>query len=215
MITLIEENSTRREIILHLKKAGSMSIDDLSKVVDITPMGIRQHLLSLEKRGIVRYTVQKRGIGRPGFLYMLTEKADDLFPKSYDKLALTILRDIKKHHGDKEIDEIFGWRRASIFKAKHDRLTGCADMEELLDRMKKQLEDDGYLVELSRNNGHFHLKQYNCPIHKIASEFRDACEHELRMYQELFGEGVTREHAISEGAHSCHYIIPNTSQQSQ
>jgi predicted ArsR family transcriptional regulator len=207
----MSENSTRKNIILLLKKNRGMSIDELSKVIDITPMGIRQHLLTLEKKGFVSYKTKKCGIGRPGFVYTLTDTANELFPKTYDNLALGILRDIRKHEGHEKIEQIFSWRRERLFKMKKDALSGKENLDETLHGLKKILETEGHFVELSKNSGHYHLIQFHCPIGKVAHEFKDACSHELQLYRDLIGKDVRREHSVSEGAHSCIYIIPTSS----
>jgi predicted ArsR family transcriptional regulator len=209
MNILVNDNSTRKNIILQLKKNGGMSIEELSKVIDITPMGIRQHLLALEKRGIVHYIARKRGIGRPGFIYMLTEAANDLFPTSYDRFCLGVLRDIRMREGDEKIAKIFGWRRDRLYKAKKEFLAGKESLEDVMAALKQALEEEGHFVEVTRNNGHYQLKQYHCPIHKIAVEFREACAHELMLYRELVGKDVLREQSVSEGAASCLYLIPS------
>lgn len=205
----VDENSTRNSIILLLKKNGGMSIDELSKRIDITPMGIRQHLLALEKRDLVTYTVRKRGIGRPGFIYELTDMANELFPKSYDEFALGILRDITRYEGPEKIDQIFSWRRNRMLQLRKDVLSGGEGIEDTLKHFKQLLEADGHLVDLSRNNGHYELKQYHCPISKVAREFGNLCKHELQLYRELIGnDSVIREQSVSEGAPACLYIIP-------
>ncbi len=206
----IDENSTRKNIILLLKKNGGMSIEDLSKVIDITPMGIRQHLLALEKKGIVNYVPRKRGIGRPGFIYMLTDSANYLFPDSYDSFAVGLLKDIKKHEGTEKVDKIFSWRRERLLKMNKEALAGIENLEDALHAFKNVLESNGHLVEISRNNGHYHLRQYHCPIHKISSEFKDACKHELLLYRDLISKNIMREQTISDGAQSCLYVIPRS-----
>jgi predicted ArsR family transcriptional regulator len=204
----IDENSTRNTIILLLKKNGGMSIEDLSKVIEITPMGIRQHLLALEKKGIVTYISRRRGIGRPGFIYMLTDSANDLFPNAYDTFAVNLLRDIKAHEGDEKIDKIFNWRRERLVNSRKEALAGKAGIESTLNALKEILEADGHLVEISKNSAHYRLKQYHCPINRVAAEFRDACKYELQMYQDLIHRNITREQSVSEGAQSCVYLIP-------
>jgi predicted ArsR family transcriptional regulator len=207
----MHENSTRKNIILLLKKNRGMTIDELSKIIDITPMGIRQHLLTLEKKGFVTYKIKKHGIGRPGFVYTLTDVANELFPKTYDHLALGILRDIKKHEGHEKIERIFGWRRERPFKIKKDALAGNDNLDETLHSLKNMLELEGHFIELSKNPGHYHLTQFHCPIGKVAHEFKDACSHELQLYRDLIGKDVKREHSVCEGAHSCLYVIPTSS----
>ncbi|MDA8432129.1 MAG: winged helix-turn-helix transcriptional regulator [Nitrospiraceae bacterium] len=208
MDIFIDENSTRKNIILLLKKNGGMSIEDLSKVIEITPMGIRQHLLALEKKGIVSYVSRRRGIGRPGFIYMLTDAANDLFPKAYDKFAVDLLRDIREHEGDEKIDKIFNWRRERLVNSRKEALAGKAGIEATLNALKDMLEADGHLVEISKNSAHYHLKQFHCPINKVAREFHDACKYELQMYRELIHRNISREQSVAEGAQSCVYLIP-------
>lgn len=203
-----EENSTRRNIINLLKKNSGMSIDDLCKEIKITPMGVRQHLLALEKKGVVTYLPKRKGIGRPGFIYMLTEAANNYFPSTYNELALGMLRDIKAHDGQGKVDTIFAWRRERLLKATKEALSGRSGIDDILEGLRSFLEANGHFVDLNRVNGNYHLKQYHCPIRSISVEFKVACAEELKMYKELLGKNVTRKHTISEGAPCCLYIIP-------
>ena len=205
---MLDENSTRNSIIHLLKKSGGLTIEELSKSINITPMGIRQHLLSLEKKGVVTYIAKKHGIGRPGFFYMLTDSADALFPKSYDKFAIEILKDIKANDGSEKLDTIFRRRKDKQLNFIKDALAGMETLDNTLNGLKNLLESEGHFVELTRSNGNYHLKQYNCPVNKIAAEFRDICKYELQLYRELFGERVTREQNIAEGSPACFYKIP-------
>lgn len=208
MKTCMDDNQTRNNIILLLRKSGGMSIEELSKKINITPMGIRQHLLSLENRGIVSYVTKKHGIGRPGFIYKLTDTADELFPKSYDSFAIGILKDIEKHEGREKIEKIFKWRRERLFNLRKGNLPAKANMDEVMDGLKNMLESEGYMVELSRENGSYHLMQYNCPINKIALEFSSACTQELQLYRDLIRKDISRTQSLSDGSPSCLYVIP-------
>jgi len=209
MNPVFDENPTRQSIITLLKKSGGMSIEELSKKISITPMGIRQHLLSLEKKGIVTYIAKKHGIGRPGFIYMLTDAADDLFPKAYDMLALDVLRDMKKYDGQEKVNKIFNWRKDRMVKQKREALSGLSGIEDTLQGLKNMMESEGHLVELDKENGTYRLKTYNCPINKIAGEFNEACVQELQMYRELLNRNVTMEQCIGQGSPSCIFSIPS------
>ena len=208
MEILADENSTRNNIIFLLKKNGGMSIEELGKIVDITPMGIRQHLIALEKKGYVTYTSKKRGIGRPGFVYRLTEAANDLFAKSYDTLAIQMLGDVRKHDGSAKVDKIFGWRRESLYASIKRALDGKELLHDILRTLQRVLEAEGHLVEIGKHDGHYSLRQFHCPISKVASEFEEVCEHELQLYRDLINKNITRERTIAEGATACIYIIP-------
>ncbi len=211
MWNIISENPTREKIIMLLKKTGPMSIEDLSKELNITSMGIRQHLLSLERKGIIDYITKRSGIGRPAFLYKLTDKADYLFPKAYHDFIIQVFKDIEKNQSREMIENIFKWRKNRILKETKEALSEKKTLDEKIEFFKEILESKGYLAEIENVNNHYTLKQFNCPIYKLASEYNDACKYELQMYRELFSKEIIREKCLAEGDISCTYIIPKTS----
>ena len=208
MWSVLNENPTREKIILLLKKRGPLAIDELSRKLSITSMGIRQHLLSLERRGLIEYITKRQGIGRPAFLYKLTKKADNLFPKEYDKFIVNLFRDIEKNDGHEKIEEILKWRKNRIIKETKEALADKKSMYDKLHGLKDILESDGYLAELSESGAYFTLKLFNCPIFKLASEFNEVCRSDLQMMKELIGKELSREECIINGNPSCTYKVP-------
>lgn len=205
----VDENPTRQNIITLLKINGGMTIEDLSKKISITPMGIRQHLLSLEKKGLVSYTAKKHGIGRPGFVYVLTEAADDLFPKTYDKFALDILKEVKRNDGQEKINKIFAWQRDKLLKQKRGALSGLSGLDEIMHGLKNLLVSEGFLADLEKVGDTYILKTYNCPIKKVATEFNEICLEELQLLRELLHRNVSMDQCIGQGSPSCTFSVPN------
>jgi predicted ArsR family transcriptional regulator len=212
MDTGLIDNPTRKKILLALKKNGNMSVDDLSDEVKITPMGVRQHLLILERKGAVEYITRKHGVGRPGFLYRLTETADNLFPKSYQAFAMDILTELEHLDGRGKIEDIFRRRKERIASEMTRLLSGKKTLSERLHALSDLLERDGFIVELEENSANFKLKQFNCPISKVALRFREACTYDLHLFREIIGEGVSREQCLSDGDQACVYVIPKYDQ---
>lgn len=205
----LTENPTRKKIIMLLKKNREMTVEDLSKEIKITAMGVRQHLLILERNGIVEYVTRKQGVGRPGFLYKLTEYAENLFPKNYQELAEFILTDISEREGRERIMDIFRRRKEKLF---NERIRFLSEKTELRDRvtaLAELLDKEGNMVELDENERYFKIKQYNCPIHKVAMRFKEACINDRDLIKELTGSnGVIHQERISDGAQACIYLIP-------
>ena len=208
MLTYINENPTREKIIFLLKKNGPLSIEDLSKELHITSMGIRQHLLSLERKGYINYVTKRQGIGRPAFLYRLTEKAQNLFPSVYDEFILDTFKDIENNEGKQKIEELFKWRKNRLLKDLKESLPEKKTLPDTLSAITNLLDTKGYLSELQDTNNHYSLKVFNCPIYRLASEYREACRFDLLMFKELIGKEVSREECIIDGNTSCIYTIP-------
>ena len=201
------DNATREKILLTLKKKGSMSVEGLSKEVNITPMGVRQHLLVMERNGIVEYVVEKHGVGRPGFRYRLTDKADNLFPKSYQEFAMGILMDLESTDGRDRIDRLFSRRRERIMAGMDSLLSSASGLSDRLHVVADRMQKEGGIVELEENANSFRLKQFNCPISKIAVRFSEACDHDLQLLREITGRNVTRQQCLSNGGQACIYVV--------
>jgi len=69
----INTDDTRTNIINLLKINDKMTINEVSTQLDMSSMGVRQHLNSLEREGLVEYYRQKSSRGRPKYIYTLKE----------------------------------------------------------------------------------------------------------------------------------------------
>lgn len=207
----LNENPTREKILLLLKRKGAQSIDNLSKELSITSMGIRQHLLSLERKGLIEYVTKRQGIGRPAFLYKLSDKADDLFPKTYDGFLLNTLKDMEKHDSRDRVAEVFRWQKNRSFKDIKEAIAGKKSLQDRITGFRDLLEASGHITELSSSGSHYTLKLFNCPIYRIALEYKEACQFDMLLFKDLFGKDVVREECIADGGLSCTYSIPKNS----
>ncbi len=208
MISVMHENPTRKKIIYLLKKNGPLSIESLSSELLITSMGIRQHLLSLERKGYITYVAKRKGIGRPAFLYQLTEKAQNLFPTAYDIFLVETFKDIEGNEGSGKIEELFKWHKNRFLNLFKEALSTKKTLRDRLSGISDILNARGYLAEIADSDDHFSLVIFNCPIYRLSREFREACRFDLQMFQELIGQEVSREKCMNDGDISCSYRIP-------
>ena len=208
MLKHVNENPTREKIIFLLKKNGPLSIEDLSNELGITSMGIRQHLLSLERKGYIDYVTKRHGIGRPAFLYRLTEKAQNLFPAAYDEFLIETFKDIEHLEGKQRIEELFKWHKNRFLRDLRDSVPERKNLWERLTMLADILDAKGYLAEVQDANNHFSLRIFNCPIYRLSAEFGDACRYDLLMFRELIGKDISRETCIVDGDTACIYRIP-------
>ncbi|GAB4388345.1 MAG: hypothetical protein Kow0025_07040 [Thermodesulfovibrionales bacterium] len=204
----LEQSSTKQKILMLLKKNESMTVADLSRQMGITPMAVRQHLMALEKKNFIRYDVKKYGIGRPVFLYSLTDKADSMFPKGYAKFITEVLEAVEKTEGKKKLDKIFKARNERLLAEAEGYLSGCKTFGDRVHKLSERLEKGGYMVDLSEDGDKFVLRQFNCPLSGIPAKFGQTCGYELELYRDLLGQGVTMEQCQRDGAPSCTYFIP-------
>jgi len=122
-----------------------------------------------------------------------------------------MFKDIEKNEGREKVESIFKWRKNRLLKDIKDILSDKKTFREKVFGFKDFLESNSYFVDLSETNGHYTLSQFNCPIYRLASEYREACRYELQMYRDIFGKEVNREGCIADGNPSCIYNIPKNS----
>ncbi|MCX7793761.1 MAG: winged helix-turn-helix transcriptional regulator [Thermodesulfovibrionales bacterium] len=204
------ENSTVWKLLLLLKKNGEMSIEEMSNALNITPIGIRQHILSLERNGFVSYRMRKKGVGRPGYIYSLTNKAEELFPNNYKNFILEVFKEIEDDGGREHIDRLFKKRKDRLFKHFSSILGNVKNFKTRLSLFLDSLKEQGYILETQERLHDVDLIQFNCPISAVSSHYREVCKYELELYRDLFGTGVDRLQCVSEGGRYCSYRIPKT-----
>jgi predicted ArsR family transcriptional regulator len=200
--------STRREILMTLKKRGGMTADELSEVLGITAMGVRRHLMTLERDGLVQYKPVQRGVGRPSYIYSLTDLADDLFIKNYDQFANELLTILKMIDGDEKVEELFA-RRMERLEASFAPHLANKDLPEQVAELSRIQNEKGYLTEWEQlDDGTFVFVEHNCAIAKIAQTCNFACDYELQLLNNLLdADQIVREDHIASGDISCRYRI--------
>jgi predicted ArsR family transcriptional regulator len=202
-----EQGETREQILALLRRHGNMTAAELSDSLGIGAVGVRQHLALLDRDGLVQTTGVRRGVGRPSHLYALTANAEALFPKRYDRMAMDALAFVEARGGPEAIDQLFAERRRLLTTQYAPRLIGKNRVEQVTE-LAAILTEQGYMCECEQlPNGELVLIEHNCPVDCVARDYRQACEHELKLYEDILGIPLVREELISEGGSCCRYRI--------
>jgi predicted ArsR family transcriptional regulator len=202
-----EQGETRQQILELLRRNGQMTAAELSETLGIGAVGVRQHLALLDRDGLVRTAGVRRGVGRPSHLYALTSDAEALFPRRYDRLVMDALAFVESQGGPEAIDQLFTARRRQLGEQYRPRLAEKSRPEQVAE-LAAILTEQGYMCEYEQlPDGSFVLVEHNCPVDCVARDYHQACEHELKLYQEVLGVSLEREETISEGGQCCRYRI--------
>jgi predicted ArsR family transcriptional regulator len=198
---------TRRQILIALKHNGGMTADELARQLDISAVAVRRHLTNLERDRLVEHEQVKRAVGRPGFLYRLSEPATLLFPSSYHHLAAQVLKAVKGMFGDEAVDLIFEQRRVEMEHLYGARMNGHS-LRERLARFTELRTEEGYMATWEeRDDGSFILHQHHCPIIWVAEHCGPACMEEVTMVSDLLDAEVVRHSHQAAGDTTCSYEI--------
>jgi DeoR family suf operon transcriptional repressor len=204
-----QQQDTRYRILYLLKVIGPQTVKELAAPLAISSMGIRQHLVFLEGAGWIHHHQKQRGLGRPKFVYTLTEKGDEQhFPRAYAPQMVGLLRAVQELDGADGLDRIFEQHTEQLVTEYRDRISS-EDLEERVKGLASIRTEEGFMAEWEKENeDSFVLWEHNCAIHQVAHNCAQACiyEHEL-FCRVLDGADVTRESHILSGEPKCSYVI--------
>lgn len=199
--------STRREILSLMKRRGPMTVQELSRTLQITPMGVRQHLAILERDGYIESNGMRRGQGRPSRLYTISPEGDKVFPRTYEELVQSLLDDLRSVQGEAKVVELFEHRRRRLLEQYRARMAG-REFREKVAVLAQARDEEGYLAEQqAAGRDSFVLVEHNCPIRAVAEAHPQVCHCEMRLFAEALGAEVVRTEHILAGAPHCRYVI--------
>lgn len=203
----LSQGPTRQQILVLLKQTGGMTVDQLSSALNISAMGIRQHLALLEKDGLIEETKKRGEMGRPAHVYSLSRKGDETFPRNYETLAIFLLETLLDTDGGKKVNELFRRRMEQIYETLAPHLKG-RELAQMIADLAEILREQGYMATYEETPEGFYLREYNCTMARVSERFPVACDYELELFRRLIGPAVRRRNCITSGAPCCLYFIP-------
>jgi predicted ArsR family transcriptional regulator len=198
--------TTRQEILQHLQRNGRVTVKELGQLLGLTSTGIRQHLTVLERDGLVLAREERGGVGRPTLVYSLTDKAEALFPRSYDELANNLLEEIRASEGRERMYQILHRVAERMADAYWERVQG-KDTAERVKETAAIMQEQGCLVDWTENDGEFLLNEYTCPFPKVAKQDSSVCALHVDFVRRLTGADTRLAQSLLRGQRACTYRI--------
>ncbi len=204
-------SASQQNILDQLKQHGGQSVKVLARRLNMTTMGIRQHLAELLNNGLVATTVETRQTrGRPLHLWELTEKGHSQFPDAHREEACELIQVIRDSLGGEKLDELVD-RRSDKLATQYQRfLAEKTDLGERIRTLASLRSRDGYMADVRLlPDQNWLLIENHCPIIGLAQSCNHYCRAELELFRNLLGDlaTVTRTEYLLEGSRRCAYKI--------
>ena len=203
---LAQQDSPRAAILRLLQKRGQASIKEMELALGVTATAVREQLSHLMAEGAIDAARVRGPAGRPFYVYRLTDKAQELFPKDYGTLARLLLEESLALHGPAgyaQLLERVGARLAATFagaldgQAMEDRLYGLATL----------LLTKGFENEVTRTADGFVLHASTCPYFAVVKDHREICEMEQQMLAQLLDADVALGPCMLDGHAACQFSV--------
>ena len=206
--------TTKQQILVLLKRTGSVTVEEAAGALSVASMTARQHLIGLERDGLVLAEKARRSTGRPHYLYTLTPKGEETFPRRYDLLAQMLLDEVSALNAC-DIESLTpGEKRSLLVQRSADRLAERyrfqvegRSLEERVVAVTDVLHLIGGFAEWLRTDEGFEIKDYNCVFSRLLTETQDGCEWHVRLLTRLLNWPVRHEHVIDGRVQCCRYLI--------
>ncbi|GIV95668.1 MAG: TrmB family transcriptional regulator [Herpetosiphonaceae bacterium] len=205
------EGTPAGDILQYIQRHGSATIKELEAAFDVSATAVREQISHLLAEGLLTATKVRQGAGRPSFRYLLTAKAQALFPKGYDVLINLLLEEILVLDGREKLQLILdrvGKRLAEQYANRTDGYPDGSELRERLTALAAALEKQGMPIAVHElSEGKFVVSEYACPYFDVAQEHSGVCAMEQRMLEHVLGREVTITRRIVEGHHGCQFVI--------
>ncbi len=197
---------TRRQILDLLKLRGSATLEELSREIGLSSVTIRAHLSVLERDDLITSEEVRGRVGRPHFLYYLTESAQDQFPVSYHAVAHRFLEAFKSIATLEQREQLVRVVAERWAAEKGDRLAGKG-LEERVAEVARIRSEEGAMAEWQKDDEGYLLCQHHCPARRISGGHPEVCEAELEYLRRLLGVQVEREECSRGRSQKCSYRV--------
>jgi len=207
--------NTRQTLLGILRKRKQATVDDLTRELGLAPATVRRHLDILMRDNYVSAVAKRRDIGRPHYVFSLTDHGEDLFPRSYVQLANRIIDELvslnpeetKGKGGVALADIIFGRMAEHVAQTYASRVSGKT-LKERASEVVSLLANEGMFFELRKAKGGYLLLGQGCPCPRIADAHSQVCAHDQRLLARLLDADVQPTGISEEDVRSrCAYLV--------
>jgi predicted ArsR family transcriptional regulator len=206
--------STKQNILAHLKRGGTGTIDGIAREFSLARMTIRQHLAALERDGLVLSSEERRKIGRPHLVYRLSEGGEERFPRRYERLAELALAEVAFLDAEEiaglspdEKKRLLLVKMAERVYREHEQKVQGRPLPERVQIVTDILGEEGGLAEWAPRDGGFEIADHNCVYRRVVTSHPDLCDWHISLLGRLLGQEVECSQFMSRGADSCRFLV--------
>jgi DeoR family transcriptional regulator, suf operon transcriptional repressor len=212
-MTIKELQSSKESILRYLLKNKQATVQELAKELEISLQATRRHLKDLSEEQLIEYKISQKGMGRPNYVYQLSNKGKERFPNAYGEFAVSFLDTLAQTLGSEQIENVLKKQWSKKAHEYRDYL-GQGDLGNRVKKLVELRQQEGYMAELLpvQEGQEYILAEHHCAIAEVAESFPSVCGNELDMFAIALADCIIeRTHWLNDGQHRCGYLIKKKS----
>lgn len=193
---------TRGEI-LRRACGAPVTVAELADILGMTRNGVRVHLASMERDGLVRYRPVRRGVGKPAHFYEATEEGRRLLSRAYAPVLAGVLEVLRRKLPPEELEAAL--RETGILLGGVAAAGGSGS--DRLARALAVLRDlGGDVAVVPGDDGKSVIRGACCPLADVVAQNHAVCRVVEALLEAVVGAPVC-EDCDREGVPSCRFIV--------
>lgn len=198
--------STREIILDAIKQSNEATVESLASAADVSPVTVRHHLNSLQAEGLLEIRSVRRKVGRPYYVYSLSDQGHELFPQRYMRLSSRLLDGLKAHFPAGTVDDLLDNVVQQIVDDRRKDFDHLS-VEQRLDYLVDLLADEGFLASWESSGDKYILTEYSCPYYSIGQKHHEICTLDRQLVQIVLDTDVEQESCMLHGDSHCQFTF--------
>jgi predicted ArsR family transcriptional regulator len=197
---------TRWAVLNALKVWGRATVNQLADSVGVKPITVRHHLKTLSADGLITAEIERQHVGRPHYVYSLTEEAQNLFPQKYHMLAERLLEQLKDALPPEMVETFLDQIALAIAREVEPDLKALS-LEERLAAVAQILSSEGYMARWERDADAIRVIEHHCPYYLISRDHPEICRIGETLMRAVLHADVTKDACLIDGDECCTFRI--------
>jgi len=199
---------TRQRIVDHLRNHNQATVEELAQAVGLTHMAIRHHLNVLQRDGLLEIAKTRRAKkpGRPVQVYVLTNRAERLYPQDYFQLSELLLEEMISQIGPNGVAQVFNNIAERLLEIAPQPKEGQS-FEERLDEVVYFLQQKGFAAQWGVEEGRYVIYHLACPYRRLAAQHHEICLLDEVLISSMLEAKLDRVSCIAHDDRKCAYCL--------
>jgi predicted ArsR family transcriptional regulator len=186
-----------------------LSVDELSKGLEITRNAVRQHLASLEAGGLIALgPTRPSGGGRPQQLYILTELGKEMSPRQYSWLAQLVVASVRREEGMESMSKRMNEIGANVAQQIRSQYPDLTTHQEKVEKLAEVMDQLGYNARnATLPGGEAVIEADNCVFHTMAKKDLEICHLDRGLMETFTDSKVEQNECMARGGNVCRFKL--------
>lgn len=205
-------SESRKKLVRHLsRRQAGATVGELATALGVSRTAIRQHLVSLQREGLVVPSGERSSPGRPNRLYLLTDAGKEAFTRRYSWFAHVLVETILEEHGAAGLRTRLGRIAGAVVAELDHGQPRPAHVRERIAHIALLMDQLGYDAHtfITGTEGRDvqlpDIEADNCVFHELAMKQPEICHFDVALLSGYTGAHVTLHECMARGGQVCRF----------